>query len=138
MKPAPRSLSRRCIGRGYRFIAPVTTAAPKAEQSAAATPNVEKSLSSNMVGREQEWAKLQAWYSQVLDGYRHVIFVSGEAGIGKTTFVQAFVNTLAHCGGGVRVGRGQCIEQYGSGEAYMPVLEALSRFALEARRRAGN
>jgi predicted ATPase len=26
-----------------------------------------------------------------------------------------------------RIGRGQCIEQYGSGEAYMPILEALTR-----------
>ena len=28
---------------------------------------------------------------------------------------------------GLWIGRGQCIEQYGAGEAYMPVLEALGR-----------
>ena len=34
----------------------------------------------------------------------------------------------------VWIGRGQCIEQYGTGEAYMPVLEALGRLCREAER----
>jgi len=54
-----------------------------------------------------------------------VVFVSGEPGIGKTTLVRAFLDSLA--GSAVRVGRGQCIEQYGAGEPYMPLLEALTR-----------
>ena len=31
----------------------------------------------------------------------------------------------------MRLGRGQCIEQYGAGEPYMPVLEAMSRLGQE-------
>ena len=31
----------------------------------------------------------------------------------------------------LRVGRGQCVEQYGAGEAYLPVLEALGRLGRE-------
>jgi len=31
----------------------------------------------------------------------------------------------------VWLGRGQCIEQYGAGEAYMPILEALGRLCRE-------
>ena len=42
-----------------------------------------------MVGREEELAQLQSWYAQVLEGQRRVVFVAGEAGIGKTTFVRA-------------------------------------------------
>jgi predicted ATPase len=30
------------------------------------------------------------------------------------------------------VGRGQCVEQYGQGEAYLPILEAVSRLAHES------
>ena len=51
----------------------------------------------------------------------------GEAGIGKTALVDAFVGALT--GSAVRVARGQCIEQFGAGEPYLPVLEALGRLA---------
>jgi predicted ATPase len=53
------------------------------------------------------------------------VFVAGEVGIGKTTFVSAFLDRFAS--GATRVSRGQCIEQYGAGEPYMPVQEALIR-----------
>jgi predicted ATPase len=55
-----------------------------------------------------------------------VVFVTGEAGLGKTTVVEAF---LAQAGDRktLRIGRGQCIEHYGVGEAYLPVLESLGR-----------
>src|SRR5262249_36160820 len=79
-----------------------------------------------MVGREHELAQLQRWYSQVIEGRRQVIFVTGEAGIGKTTFVEAFFDSIAQ-EDSVHIGHGQCVEQYGAGEPYMPVLEALNR-----------
>jgi tetratricopeptide (TPR) repeat protein len=59
-------------------------------------------------------------------GARQMIFVTGEAGIGKTTVVDALVHRLAQ-DKRVWVARGQCIEHYGQGEAYMPVLEALEQ-----------
>ena len=65
----------------------------------------------------------------MLGGQRRVVFVVGEAGIGKSTLVQAFLETILPTG--VRIGRGQCLEQYGAGEPYMPVLEALSRLSRE-------
>jgi DNA-binding winged helix-turn-helix (wHTH) protein/tetratricopeptide (TPR) repeat protein len=111
-------------GRGYRFIAGVSNAAP--EEATRHGPAIAKSTRPMMVGREEELAQLQHWYAQVLEGQRRVIFVTGETGIGKTTFVQAFLDFVAK-EGTARVGRGQCIEQYGAGEPYMPVLEALSR-----------
>jgi predicted ATPase len=61
-----------------------------------------------------------------------VVFIAGEAGIGKSTFVGAFLDSVA-VEERVRIGRGQCIEQYGSGEPYMPVLEALTRLGQAPR-----
>ena len=55
-----------------------------------------------------------------------MVFLTGEAGIGKTTLVDAFVAQVAATEE-VWLGQGQCIEQYGAGEAYLPVLEALGR-----------
>src|SRR5262249_35078134 len=76
------------------------------------------------VGRAQELAQLEAWYARVQQGQRQLIFVSGEAGIGKTTLVEHFVSQL-QARGTVRLGYGHCIEQGEQGEAYLPVLQAL-------------
>jgi len=109
-------------GRGYRFIAKVTSGAPaSAAQKPPAAATGPKLI---MVGREDELAQMQSSYSHVLEGQRRVIFIAGEAGIGKTTFVQAFLDLVA-VEGTMLIGRGQCIEQYGAGLPYMPVLEAL-------------
>src|SRR5262249_16912397 len=90
---------------------------------AESTPNPQL-RSSNFVGREHELARLQAWYELVQQGERHLIFVSGEAGIGKTTLAEHFL-TQVHARSTVRIGRGHCIEQREHGEAYLPVLQAL-------------
>ena len=55
-------------------------------------------------------------------GKRRIVWVAGEPGIGKTTLIEHFIDGL----GDVLCIRGQCVDQYGSGEPYLPVLEALS------------
>src|SRR5262249_2908029 len=60
------------------------------------------------------------------DGYRQLVFVTGEAGIGKTTVVEAFL-TQVTSSDRYWVGYGSCIEHHGSGMAYHPILEALNR-----------
>src|SRR5262249_18089681 len=79
-----------------------------------------------LVGREAECVQVQQWLAQAVRGERQVGFVTGEAGIGKTALVEAFVEHVGGAGA-LWLGRGQCIEQYGAGEAYLPVLEALGR-----------
>ena len=118
--------------RGYRFIAPVTmltpAEVPPASLPVAPSPPRPCAVSSLpcLVGREAELAQLHQWWAQAWQGVRQVVFVTGEAGIGKTTLVDAFVAQVA-AAGNVWVGRGQCIDQYGAGEAYLPLLEALGR-----------
>lgn len=114
-------------GRGYRFIAPVTTApesvaAAKARSIPAADPLI--------VGRQHELAQIHRWFSNVTRGNRNVVFVWGEPGIGKTTFVRTFLASIAPKNA-TRIAHGQCIEQYGAGEPYMPVMEALTRLCQE-------
>ncbi len=79
-----------------------------------------------VVGRESELTQLRHLFEKVLRGERQVVFVSGEAGIGKTTLVDAFLARLRDRAD-VRITSGQCVEQYGPGEAYMPLLEATTR-----------
>jgi DNA-binding winged helix-turn-helix (wHTH) protein len=125
-------------GRGYRFIAPITietaTAGktPQITRERANFPRVD-GPGPIIVGRVEELSKLRSWYAQVIGGCRRIIFVAGEAGIGKTTFVQEFLDSIAPEGTCLTI-RGQCIEQYGPGEPYMPVLEAFTRLCRESGR----
>ena len=63
-----------------------------------------------------------------IGGEQQIVFVTGEAGIGKTTLVQAFLEqaSAAH---GICVAHGQCLEHFGAGEAYLPVLDGFSRLS---------
>jgi DNA-binding winged helix-turn-helix (wHTH) protein len=131
-------------GRGYRFIATVaerrdqfapdlpsdprrtlttlTAAEPWPDASAAqvrerttpAVPAVPATV--HAAGREAELRQLHQWLQQALRGTRQVVFITGEAGVGKTTVVNAFLRELEGYGG-LRIGRGRCIEHYGAGEA---------------------
>ena len=82
------------------------------------------------MGRERELTHLHQWLERVRQGARQTVFLTGEAGLGKTTVVNAFVEEAAGAGD-VWLARGQCIEHYGAGEAYLPVLEALGRLCRE-------
>lgn len=58
------------------------------------------------------------------------MFVTGAAGLGKTTLVEAFLEQVA-ARETVWIAKGQCLEHYGAGEAYLPVFEALRTLAHE-------
>ncbi|MGE0681236.1 MAG: AAA family ATPase [Candidatus Binatia bacterium] len=124
-------------GRGYRFIALVTTAAAPVPSSqfsvpssqAPPTPNTQH-LTPTLVGREEELQQLHNWLAPALQGRRKIVFVTGEPGIGKTTLVEAFLRQAAEQNK-IRIARGQCLEQYGAGEAYMPMLEAVAGLCRE-------
>src|SRR5262245_41708260 len=116
--------------RGYRWLASLrsTSPVPSTEfqvQSSSPAPSPQH-LVATLVGREAELGRLHQWLGKALGGERQTVFVTGEPGIGKTTIVEAFLRQIV-TEEKVWVGRGQCIEHYGAGEAYMPVLEALGR-----------
>jgi DNA-binding winged helix-turn-helix (wHTH) protein/predicted ATPase len=122
--------------RGYRFIGTVVSG-QSSVASPPPTPPLRSQLIPNsrpplptLVGREAELAQLHRWWAKALDGERQIVFVSGEAGIGKTTVVETFLQQMASAP--VWIGRGQCVEHYGAGEGYMPVLEALGRLCRES------
>ena len=77
------------------------------------------------VGRDAELGRLERCLGLALDGQRQIVFVTGEPGVGKTTLVDLFLQTLE--GRGVSATRGQCLALHGAGESYLPVLEALGR-----------
>ncbi len=110
--------------RGFRFLKSIETR-PSASELPLLPPTV-MPLPRYVVGRQDELEQLHRCQARSLHGKRQVVFVTGEPGIGKTTLVAELIARLAE-GEPVWIGQGQCIEHYGAGEAYMPVLEALGR-----------
>jgi predicted ATPase/DNA-binding winged helix-turn-helix (wHTH) protein len=121
--------------RGYRFIGKIAESGPLlagdretgSNKAISATPMPAAAFSPlGVVGREEALSRMRSWLEKMLGGERQIVFVTGEAGIGKTALVDTFVRSITS-DRSVQIGRGQCLEQYGTSEAYLPVLEALGR-----------
>ena len=108
---------------GYRLIVPVETVAPPRSR-------FEDARRSWIVEREEQLSVLRTAFEIAGAGTRQAILIAGEAGVGKTTLVRAFVDELSTAPA-MSVAIGNCQEGHGEGEPYMPVLEALSRLARE-------
>ena len=116
-------------GRGFRFVAPVRLR----EHSGSATPRraVEPDLGDltapslpPLIARSAELDQLAESLRTACAGARQLVFLTGEPGIGKSTLAEGFLDRVPQ---GVRIARGQCVEQRGAGEPYLPVLDALGR-----------
>jgi DNA-binding winged helix-turn-helix (wHTH) protein/predicted ATPase len=123
--------------RGFRFIGPIARATTSMSAVGARVPGsgADKQPAAGLVaghgptalvGRDAELGRLREWSEQALKGQRQLVFVTGEPGIGKTALVEALLAEIGETGA-LRIGRGQCVEQHGAGEPYLPVLEALGR-----------
>lgn len=81
--------------------------------------------SSSLVGREPEMRKLDGFLRQAIDGSGRVVFITGEPGIGKTALSDEFLRRARREYPALLISRGRCVEQYGTGEAYLPFLDAV-------------
>ena len=92
--------------RGYRFIGKVVSGQssvisppPTSHlRSQLATSNWQ--LATHLVGREAELVQLHHLLDKALNGERQIVFVTGEPGIGKTSLVEAFLQSLEPNGQG--------------------------------------
>ena len=101
--------------RGYRFLMPVTREGSGERRE--------------IVGRDVELAALHARLERARNSDRLTLFITGEAGIGKTALIDVFCNRVCEDSGpraSLRIARGQSIEGFGGKEAFYPVREALN------------
>ena len=78
------------------------------------------------VGRTGELHLLEAALEKALRGAGGIVFVLGEPGIGKTALAGEFLRRArAREAPPLTLCRGRCTEQYGAGEAYLPVLDSM-------------
>ncbi len=109
---------------GYRFIAPIEGAPPAASGG---MPFGETGATDRLIGREAALDALCTAWRQAQGGTAQLVFVIGDAGIGKTTLVDHFAQHAA----AAMLARGHCVEQGGRDEPHMPILDALSGLCRE-------
>jgi DNA-binding winged helix-turn-helix (wHTH) protein/predicted ATPase len=125
--------------RGYRFIGQIEASRETTPQDVGISSTARilsdparhrADSAQTVVGRDAPLSRMRTLLDKMLRGERQIVFVTGEAGIGKTALVDTFARSIAS-DRNMRVVRGQCLEQYGTGEAYLPVLEAIGRLCRE-------
>ena len=84
-----------------------------------------RGVTREIVGRDQELDALQHEFERAQRGQGRLVVISAEAGMGKTTIVDAFLRQLDEQQEPVRPGRGRCSQRLAGTEAYLPMLEAL-------------
>jgi predicted ATPase len=91
------------------------------------------------VAREHELARLDEFLDLALSGQGRVIFVTGEAGTGKTALAREFAWRAERAHGALIVASGNCSAYTGIGDPYLPFREVLSLLTgdVEAKWAAG-
>src|SRR5512146_2184360 len=106
--------------RGYRFVGKVAASVP---DDAPTTPVAEHCL----VGRDRALADLWACMRIASAGRPQVVFIPGEAGIGKTAVAEEFRRQVTATRPATRIAHGQCVEGFGTKEPFYPVLQAVGQ-----------
>ena len=113
-------------GRGYRFVASVSTLDATSDYCPASTPGDAGGLLREFVGRRNELNLLFDAYSEAELGRRRLVLISGEPGIGKSRLVGEFAGKAVHRGAVALVAK--CLEQDGA-PPYWPWIQALRQAA---------
>ena len=111
-------------------------AAPPAFLTSAPPP---PSTPAPFVARERELAQLGRFLDLALAGQGRVVFVTGEAGSGKTALVQEFTRRAQEAHPDLLVASGNCNAHTGIGDPYLPFREILGLLTgdVESRWTAG-
>jgi DNA-binding winged helix-turn-helix (wHTH) protein len=107
--------------RGYRFVGEIEGAGGRSNGGAPA-----HATASLAVGRGEVLLRLSQLLERAAGRERQIVFLTGEAGIGKSTVAATFLHEIDRRPA-IRVARGQCLETLGRSEAYHPFLEAFAR-----------
>lgn len=117
--------------RGYRFIAPVTEI-KQPRETKEKEPLIGVCLEDRFPVKADHWTGREAVQARLLDiwqdsliGSRQIVFLTGEAGIGKTTLIEMFLAGISDRLPSIL--RMRCVEHFGQGEALLPMIEAIER-----------
>ncbi len=115
-------------GKGYRFVAEVTSEAPSSRPARRAASRVAGAMPEQVneaafFGREDQLQLLLAAARRATEGNGNLVLIAGEPGIGKTSLLEHF----AHAAPDIEVLWGHCWEG-GGAPAFWPWLEMVRGF----------
>ena len=113
--------------RGYRFIGEI-----KESNKQSSANFFHDNGTNDLVERHCEYEQLSHALSYARTGKSQIVFISGEAGLGKTTLVEHFAKHK--CLDDVRFTRGQCTQLYGHVEPYLPWLDAFTHLCQQDKK----
>ena len=112
------------VGRlGYRFVGTLEIAQAPGSSGEARRPPSDGFPA--CIGRDTELEMLEDASARSRRSARSIIFVTGEAGSGKTTLVDAFATRISRSQE-IWLARGQCFPQHGRHESFGPLLQLLA------------
>ena len=112
-------------GRGYCFTAPVTR--PDASPGADGSFNLGRVNEGSIVGRAAPRQALVDRLDRAMAHEAQVVFLTGEAGIGKSALAGAFVEDAEGAGATVVIGR--CLPGNADTDPYYPILDILTQLS---------
>ncbi len=94
---------------------------------------------SPFVGRERELSQLEGFLEAALAGRGRVVFVTGDAGSGKTALINKFIQRAMETRGDAVAASGSCNARIGIGDPYSPFREIVQLLTgdVEAKRAGG-
>lgn len=102
-------------------------AAPTLESPILRSPTVPQPDEPTLfVGRQHALTRLDAFLQKALTGQGHVVFITGEAGAGKTALVSEFIQRSQRVHPDLLVTYGNCNAQTDIGDPYLPFRELLA------------
>lgn len=116
------------IASGRRSQVEASPAAP-ASPASSSLPAEAPAEGTVFVARERELEQMQAFFYRALAGQGQLIFVTGEAGSGKTALVLEFARQAQAAVPDLIIAIGNCNAQTGLGDPYLPFREILDLLA---------
>jgi ABC-type oligopeptide transport system substrate-binding subunit/DNA-binding SARP family transcriptional activator len=91
-----------------------------------ADQRISKSARPVFVGREHKLQQLNDFLANALSGQGQVVFITGEAGSGKTALISEFAQRAQETYADLIVALGNCSDYTGAGDPYLPFRDVMS------------
>jgi predicted ATPase len=111
--------------RGYSFVATVKDNPGQREDAPAFS--AQDAISTDLVARDEEIVRLQTIAQHATGGRRQLVFITGEAGIGKTSLANALRRILMTTSSSAQIVFCHCVEGLSEKECYYALMEALGQ-----------
>jgi tetratricopeptide (TPR) repeat protein len=136
-KPAPQANTNGhtpAVTESAAATTPPVTANSLPQLPAATTPPATpatppRALPTSLVERDKEMERLNLYWKQVVDGHGKVVLLSGEAGNGKSSLADAFIQSVQTSGNTFKVARAACSAQSGRDEPFWPFADVIGQLA---------